>query len=122
MRSAYEFTLPPITSGTQTKVMGFAFHPQFGQGSDQPFVCLTYMDEARTDPSRSDKADSYCRTFNKVVHLDYDQATGRLSHLIDVLTGIPANNDQNSGRTRKAPSSTPGATLSAGHHPQGCWP
>lgn len=95
VQGAYEFTLPPITSGAQTGVMGFAFHFRFGQGSDQPFICLTCMDEARTDPSRADEADPYHRMFNKVVRFDYDQTTGRLSNPTDMLTPIPANNDHN---------------------------
>lgn len=102
VRSAFEFQLPEITSGAQTGVMGFAFHPDFGS-TPQVFVYLTYMDETRTDPTRPDEADPYHRMFNKVVRLDYDKASGRLSNPIDVLTGIPANNDHNSGRMEIGP-------------------
>ncbi|MRX51969.1 hypothetical protein GI374_16390 [Paracoccus sp. S-4012] len=101
--SAYEFALPEITSGAQTGVMGFAFHPDFGNGSDQVFVYVTYEDETRTDPTRPDEADPYHDLFNKVVRLDYDAATGRLSNPTDILTGIPANNDHNSGRMQVGP-------------------
>ncbi|WP_158248059.1 PQQ-dependent sugar dehydrogenase [Paracoccus sp. SY] len=103
LQSAHEFELPEITSGAQTGVMGFAFHPDFGNGSNQVFVCLTYEDEARTDPTRPDNDDPYHDIFNKVVRLDYDEATGRLSNQTDVLTGIPANNDHNSGRMEIGP-------------------
>lgn len=103
VRSAFEFELPPLTKGAQTGVMGFGFHPDFGNGSDQVFVYLTYMDGTRTDPTRPDEADPYHRMFNKVVRLDYDAANGRLSNPTDVLTGIPANNDHNSGRMEIGP-------------------
>lgn len=103
LQSAFEFQLPVLTSGAQTGVMGFAFHPQFGSGSDQVFVYITYEDETRTDPTRPDEADPYHDIFNKVVRLDYDEATGRLSNPTDVLTGIPANNDHNSGRMEIGP-------------------
>lgn len=89
--------MPEITNGAQTGIMGFAFHPDFGS-TPQVFVYVSYKDEARTDPTRPDVADPYHDIFNKVVRLDYDAATGRLSNPTDVLTGIPANNDHNSGR------------------------
>lgn len=103
IRSAYEFQLPDITDGAQTGVMGFAFHPRFGDGGNQVFVYITYRDETRTDPTRPDAADPYHRMFNKVVRLDYDRARERLTDPVDVLTGIPANNDHNSGRMEIGP-------------------
>lgn len=83
--------------GAQTGVMGFAFHPEFGNGSDQVFVYHSYEDEERTDPTRPDEADPYHRLFNKIVRLDYDADSGELSNPTDILTGIPSNNDHNSG-------------------------
>jgi PQQ-dependent dehydrogenase (s-GDH family) len=38
-----------------------------------------------------------------VVRLDYDAATGTLSNPTDLLTGIPSNNDHNSGRVQIGP-------------------
>lgn len=102
-QTAFEFDLPDVLEGAQTGVMGFAFHPDFGKGTDQVFVYHSYEDAARTDPTRPDDADPYHSLFNKVVRLDYDAATGKLSNPTDVLTGIPANNDHNSGRMEIGP-------------------
>lgn len=101
--TAFEFDMPDVLEGAQTGVMGFAFHPDFGNGSDQVFVYHSYEDEARTDPTRPDEADPYHRLFNKIVQLDYDEETGQLSNPTDILTGIPANNDHNSGRMQIGP-------------------
>ncbi|WCR11029.1 PQQ-dependent sugar dehydrogenase [Paracoccus stylophorae] len=103
VQSAFEFKMPAFTKGAQTGVMGFTFHPEFGNGSDQIFVYLSYDDETRTDPTHPDEADPYHRMFNKIVRLDYDEASGRLSNPTDILTGIPANNDHNSGRMEVGP-------------------
>lgn len=101
-RTAFEFDMPDVQDD-QTGLMGFAFHPDFGNGTDQVFIYHTYEDAERTDPTRPDEADPYHRLFNKVVRLDYDAATGALSNPTDILTGIPANNDHNSGRMQIGP-------------------
>ena len=98
VKTAFEFAIPDVLEGAQTGVMGFAFHPDFGKGSDQIFVVHTYEDADRTDPSRPDVADPYHRLFQKVVRLDWDAATETVTGSSDVLTGIPANNDHNTGR------------------------
>lgn len=100
--TAYEFDAPEVIDD-QTGVMGFAFHPDFGDGADQIFVYHTYEDAERTDPTRPDEADPFHRLFNKVVRLDYDAGTGTLSNPTDILTGIPSNNDHNSGRMQIGP-------------------
>lgn len=98
IKTAHEFDIPDVLEGAQSGVMGFAFHPDFGNGTDQIFVVHTYEDAERTDPSRPDAADPYHRLFQKVVRLDWDAATESVTGSTDVLTGIPANNDHNSGR------------------------
>ena len=98
IKTAHEFSIPDVLEGAQTGVMGFAFHPDFGKGTDQIFVVHTYEDAGRTDPTRPDAADPYHRLFQKVVRLDWDAATETVTGSTDVLTGIPANNDHNSGR------------------------
>src|SRR5690606_30781305 len=84
-KTAYEFDAPDVIDD-QTGVMGFAFHPDFGKGTDQIFVYHTYRDAERTDPTRPDEADPFHRLFNKVIRLDYDAETGTLSNPTDILT------------------------------------
>ncbi len=103
VQAAYEFDMPDLAEPGQTGVMGFVFHPEFGDGTNQIFVYVTYEDDERTDPTRPDETDPYHRIFNKVVSLDYDEASGTLSNPQDVLSGIPANNDHNSGRMQIGP-------------------
>ena len=98
IKPAFEFAIPDVLEGAQTGVMGFAFHPDFGNGTDKIFVVHTYEDSERTDPSRPDAADPYHRLFQTVVTLDWDAETETVTGSTDVLTGIPANNDHNSGR------------------------
>ncbi|RYE74525.1 MAG: hypothetical protein EOP19_27600, partial [Hyphomicrobiales bacterium] len=98
IKPAYEFDIPDVLEGAQSGVMGFAFHPDFGKGSDQIFVVHTYEDADRTDPGRADPSDPYHRLFQRVVRLDWDAASESVTSVTDVLTGIPANNDHNSGR------------------------
>ena len=98
IKVAHEFAIPDVLEGAQTGVMGFAFHPDFGKGTDQIFVVHTYEDAERTDPTRPDAADPYHRLFQKIVRLDWDAATESVTGSTDLLTGIPANNDHNSGR------------------------
>jgi PQQ-dependent dehydrogenase (s-GDH family) len=98
IKIVHEFDIPDVVEGAQSGVMGFAFHPDFGNGTDQIFVVHTYEDQDRTDPTRPDEADPYHRLFQKVVRLDWDAETETVTGVTDVLTGIPANNDHNSGR------------------------
>jgi PQQ-dependent dehydrogenase (s-GDH family) len=98
VKTAYQFDIPDVLEGSQAGVMGFAFHPDFGNGTDQIFVVHTYEDAERVDPTRSDEADPYYRLFQKVVRLDWDAASETVTSATDILTGIPANNDHNSGR------------------------
>lgn len=97
-KTAFEFDIPDVQEAAQTGVMGFAFHPQFGNGTDQIFVVHTYEDADRTDPTRPEASDPYHRLFQKVVRLDWDAGSETVTGVTDVLTGIPANNDHNSGR------------------------
>jgi len=107
-QTAYEFDIPEVFDVAevidgQAGVMGFAFHPDFGNGTDQVFVYHTYHDNERTDPTQEDEAAAFHRLFNKVVRFDYDAATGMLSNPTDLLTGIPSSNDHNSGRMQVGP-------------------
>ncbi|RYE85698.1 MAG: dehydrogenase, partial [Hyphomicrobiales bacterium] len=98
IKTAYEFDIPDVLEGAQTGVMGFAFHPDFGKGTDQIFVVHTYQDDKLTDPTHPDTSDPYHSLFQKVVRLDWDAASEKVTGSTDILTGIPANNDHNSGR------------------------
>lgn len=98
------FEVPEVIDG-QAGVMGFAFHPMFGKGTDQLFVYHTYYDETRTDPTQLDENAAFHRLFNKIVRFEYDAASGTLSNPTDILTGIPSSNDHNSGRMQIGPDS-----------------
>lgn len=103
--TVHQFDIPDVLEGSQAGVMGFAFHPDFGNGTDQIFVVHTYDDADRIDATR-DAEDPYYHLFQKVVRLDYDAASGTVTGATDILTGIPASNDHNSGRIEFAQDGT----------------
>ena len=92
--------------GGQDGLLGMALHPELlaGTGNDHVFVVYTYRDKARGgDPTVKDPFSPYHDLYTKVVRLTYDPATQSLSDPVDVLAGLPASNDHNSGRLKIGP-------------------
>jgi len=92
--------------GGQDGLLGMALHPDLltGAGSDYVFAAYTYLDQAR-DPDLSvvEEDSPYRHLFTKIVRLRYDPATGTLSEPLELLAGLPASNDHNSGRMKIGP-------------------
>ena len=85
-----------VTEGTQDGLLGLALHPEFltGTGHDQLFVSYSY--DANPDPAVLDEK-------VKIRRYTYDQAAVQLSDPVDLLTGLSASNDHNSGRIAIGP-------------------
>jgi PQQ-dependent dehydrogenase (s-GDH family) len=92
--------------GGQDGLLGLALHPDLlkGTGNDYVFAAYTYVDKSRPqDEWVTDPFSPYAFLFTKIVRLTYDEAAGTLSDPIDVIAGLPASNDHNSGRLKVGP-------------------
>ena len=95
--------------GGQDGLMGLALHPELGQGTgnDYVYTAYTYVDEAEgPDPQVEDEASPYHQLYTKIIQLTYNEADGTLSDPVDLITGLPASNDHNSGRLKVGPDNT----------------
>ncbi|MDP5170975.1 MAG: PQQ-dependent sugar dehydrogenase, partial [Bacteroidia bacterium] len=72
----------------QDGLLGMALHPELGQGTGQDFV---YLSHTYWQGSRKQKIVRYSYTLNP-------NGTGTLSSPLDLVIGLPASNDHNSGR------------------------
>ncbi|RYE86483.1 MAG: L-sorbosone dehydrogenase, partial [Hyphomicrobiales bacterium] len=92
--------------GGQDGLLGLALHPDLlkGTGNDFVFAAYTYVDKSRPqDEWVKDQSSPYAFLFTKIVRLTYDQASGTLKDPVDVIAGMPASNDHNSGRLKIGP-------------------
>ncbi|MGV8855225.1 MAG: glucose/sorbosone family PQQ-dependent dehydrogenase [Devosia sp.] len=92
--------------GGQDGLLGMALHPDLlkGAGEDFVFVAYTYVDQARgADPVVTDPASPYRFLYTKIVRLRYDAATDTLRDPVELIAGLPASNDHNSGRLKIGP-------------------
>jgi PQQ-dependent dehydrogenase (s-GDH family) len=92
--------------GGQDGLMGIALHPELGTGTgnDYVYAAYTYVDEEKgADPQVEDPASPYHQLYTKIVQLTYNEADGTLSDSVDLVTGLPASNDHNSGRLKVGP-------------------
>lgn len=95
--------------GGQDGLMGLALHPELGEGTgnDYVYTAYTYVDEEKgADPQIEDSSSPYHMLYTKLVRLSYNEADGTLSDPVDLITGLPASNDHNSGRLRIGPDNT----------------
>jgi PQQ-dependent dehydrogenase (s-GDH family) len=89
--------------GGQDGLLGMALHPNLlkGTGEDYVFAAYTYNDPSRGgDPQVTDPNSPYHDLYTKIVRLTYDEATGTLSEPTEIIAGLPAHNDHNSGRMK----------------------
>jgi PQQ-dependent dehydrogenase (s-GDH family) len=77
-----------VTVGTQDGLLGMALHPDLLRGSPYVYLAYTYDADAGTAVT--------ART--KIARYTYDPAAQTLGGRLDVLTGLPASTDHNSGR------------------------
>lgn len=92
--------------GGQDGLLGMALHPNLlkGTGEDYVFAAYTYDDPSRGgDPQVKDPNSPYHDLYTKIVRLTYDEATGTLSEPTEIIAGLPAHNDHNSGRMKIGP-------------------
>lgn len=95
--------------GGQDGLMGLALHPELGTGTgnDYVYTAYTYVDaEKGPDPQVEDPESPYHELYTKIVRLTYNEADGTLSDSVDLITGLPASNDHNSGRLKVGPDNT----------------
>lgn len=95
--------------GGQDGLMGLALHPELGTGAgnDYVYAAYTYVDEEKgADPQVKDEGSPYYKLYTKIVRLTYDEADGTLGESEDLITGLPAGNDHNSGRLKLGPDNT----------------
>jgi len=100
-------TLPEVSApGGQDGLLGLALHPDLlkGKGHDYVFTAYTYIDKAKGPRATvTDPTSPYLYLYTKIVRLSYDEKTGKLSDPVDLITGMPASSDHNSGRMKIGP-------------------
>ena len=81
--------------GSQMGLLGMALHPKLLQraGEDYVYVAYTYMEGAEVSGTRHAKIRRYT----------YDPSTQSLGKPLDIITGLPASDDHNSGRLKIGP-------------------
>ncbi len=92
--------------GGQDGLLGMALDPGLlqGTGNDYVYASYTYVDKSLGGiPWVSDPYSPYHDLFVKIVRLSYDKATGKLGDPVDLIAGMPAKNDHNSGRLKFGP-------------------
>jgi PQQ-dependent dehydrogenase (s-GDH family) len=92
--------------GSQDGLLGMALHPDLlkGTGNDFVYVAYTYVDRARgPNPQAADPNSPYHFLYTKVVRLRFDAASGTLSNPVNLIMGMPAGNDHQSGRLKIGP-------------------
>lgn len=94
--------------GGQDGLLGMALDPGLLQdtGNDYVYASYTYVDTSLGGiPWVTDPSSPYHDLWVKIVRLTYDKATGTLSDPVDLISGMPAKNDHNSGRLKFGPDS-----------------
>ncbi|MDQ3610029.1 MAG: PQQ-dependent sugar dehydrogenase [Actinomycetota bacterium] len=84
------------TEGAQDGLLGMALHPQLLQDGDNQYVYLAYTYDA-------DPASGALDRRNKITRYTYNSETEKLRDPVDLITGLPASNDHNSGRMAFGP-------------------
>jgi PQQ-dependent dehydrogenase (s-GDH family) len=93
--------LPEVSApGGQDGLLGLAINAD----GTHAYAAYTYVDEARgADPVVTDPASPYRFLYTKLVRLTYDPTTGTLTDPQELIAGLPASNDHNSGRLKLGP-------------------
>ncbi len=92
--------------GGQDGLLGLALDPGLLKGTGQDFVyaAYTYIDTNRpADDTVQDEASPYRHLFTKIVRFTYSPEGNRLDSPTEVISGLPASNDHNSGRLKVGP-------------------
>lgn len=92
--------------GGQDGLLGLALDPELlqGTGRDYVYAAYTYLDPNRpADETVEDAASPYRHLFAKIVRFTYSPEGNRLDSPTEVIAGLPASNDHNSGRLKVGP-------------------
>lgn len=92
--------------GPQHGLLGIALHPELlkGTGNDYVYVAYTYVDKEKgPHPTVTDPASPYRYLYGKIVRLTYSPVDQKLSHPLNIITGLPAGNDHVGGRLKFGP-------------------
>lgn len=92
--------------GGQDGLLGMALDPGLLKdiGNDYVYAAYTYVDkELPKHEWVKDPFSPYANLFAKIVRLSYDKATGTLSDPQVIISGMPGQNDHNSGRLKFGP-------------------
>ncbi len=100
-------TIPEVEApGGQDGLLGLALDPELlkGTGHDYVYAAYTYSDPNRpADETVEDQASPYRHLFTKIVRFSYAPEANRLETPTEVISGLPASNDHNSGRLKLGP-------------------
>jgi PQQ-dependent dehydrogenase (s-GDH family) len=99
MNSYKDFTASSVTAWPQGGLMGLAIHPDFYTG--KPWVYIAYVYHLISCGVSS--GGDYCSYNTKISRFQWNSATGTLTYMNDVITGLDGSNDHNSGRLRISP-------------------
>jgi quinoprotein glucose dehydrogenase len=99
MNSLKDFTAATANPWPQGGLMGMAIHPGFFTG--KPWIYIAYVYHLISCSAGS--GGEYCSYNTKIVRYSYNSATGTLTYMNDVITGLDGSNDHNSGRLRISP-------------------
>jgi PQQ-dependent dehydrogenase (s-GDH family) len=92
--------------GGQDGLLGLALDPGLlqGTGNDFVYVAYTYVDKEREKHDWvADPFSPYANLFAKIVRYTYNEADGTLGEPVELITGMPGQNDHNSGRLKFGP-------------------
>lgn len=93
--------------GGQDGLLGLALDPGLlqGTGNDYVYAAYSYVDKAREKhPWVADPYSPYANLFVKIVRLTYNEADGTLGDPLELISGLPGQNDHNSGRLKISPT------------------
>jgi PQQ-dependent dehydrogenase (s-GDH family) len=92
--------------GGQDGLLGLALHPELlqGTGNDYVYTAYTYSDPERgAYPHFDVEGNPHRYLYGKIVRLTYDADTDTLGDPVEIIAGLPASNDHNSGRLQIGP-------------------
>ena len=118
--------LPEVSApGGQDGLLGLALDPGLlkGEGRDYVYTAYTYVDKARgPDLTVKDPYSPYRFLYTKLIRLTWDPATKRLGQPLELIAGLPASSDHNSGRMKIGPDGELYYTIGDGGNDQlGNW-
>jgi PQQ-dependent dehydrogenase (s-GDH family) len=82
-------------SNSQDGLLGMAFQPNFRKGSENSGVYLAYTYDVSPNAAVDRRV--------KIVRYTYDPAANTLSNPVELISGLPASSDHNSGRLLLGP-------------------